>query len=223
MQRRRDDQSKPAIRRSPGESEPPSFLELFFDLAFVFVFAQLSRKLAQHLTWHGALEMVILLLAVWWVWVLTVWLTDLFNPRRPQIQLTVISIMLGTMLMALVITTAFGARGLFFAGAYLAIHVARDGVLIPGTRVNRAVQARSLRVIFWHGLTSPLWIGGAIAHGATQLVLWAAALVIEYVSATYGWPTRVSAAPNWPPISSPVRTSTSGIARSSSSCSGRWS
>ncbi|RKR89638.1 low temperature requirement protein LtrA [Micromonospora pisi] len=185
----RDGHLIPAIRRPPGETAPPSFLELFFDLAFILVFAQLAHELVQNLTWHGAFEMVLLLLAAWWVWVLTVWLTDLFNPRLPKIQLLVILIMLGVMAMALVMPTAFEARALFFAGAYLAIHVARDGFLIPATRVNRTVQARSIRVIFWHGLTSPLWIGGAIAHGDIQLVLWAAALVIEYVSATYGWPT----------------------------------
>jgi low temperature requirement protein LtrA len=183
------DRSVPEIRRPPGENAPPSFLELFFDLAFIFAFTQLSHELVQELNWRGAFQMVLLLLTVWWIWVLTVWVTDLFNPRVPQLQLLVIVIMLGVLLMALAIPTAFETRGLFFVGAYLAIHVVRDGFLIPQTRVDRAVQARSIRVIFWHGLTSPLWIGGAIAHGDIQLVLWAAALVIEYVSATYGWPT----------------------------------
>ncbi|MEU7801586.1 low temperature requirement protein A [Micromonospora arborensis] len=182
-------QSTSAIGRPPGQAAPPSFLELFFDLAFILVFAQLSHDLVQNLTWDGAFETFILLLTAWWAWVLTVWVTDLFNPRLPKIQIMVIAIMLGVMVMALVMPTAFETRALFFAGAYLAIHVARDGVLIPATRANRTVQARSVRVIFWHGLTSPLWIGGAIAQGHTQLVLWAVALVIEYVSATYGWPT----------------------------------
>ncbi|MEE6258400.1 low temperature requirement protein A [Plantactinospora sonchi] len=189
MTERRDDQSIPTIRRPRGSVEPPSFLELFFDIAFIIVFAQLSQELTQHLTGEGAFETVLLLLTAWWVWVLTVWLTDLFNPRLSKIQVVTILIMLGVMLMALVMPTAFETRGLYFAGAYLAIHVVRDGFLIPSTRVNRTVQARSIRVIFWHGLTSPLWIGGAIAGGDTQLVLWSAALVIEYVSATDGWPT----------------------------------
>ncbi|MFE0529852.1 low temperature requirement protein A [Micromonospora parva] len=182
-------QSTPNIGRPPGPAVPPSFLELFFDLAFILVFAQLSHDLVKSLTWHGAFETLVLLLTTWWVWVLTVWVTDLFNPRLPKIQMMVILIMLGVMLMALVMPTAFETRALFFAGGYLAIHIARDGLLIPATRANRTVQARSIRVIFWHGLTSPLWIGGAFAHGGTQLALWSAALVIEYVSATYGWPT----------------------------------
>ncbi|MEO3815214.1 low temperature requirement protein A [Plantactinospora sp. B24E8] len=110
MKRRRVGQSVPAIRRPPGEAEPPSFLELFFDLAFIVVFAQLSQELAGNLSWRGAFEMVLLLLTAWWVWVLTVWLTDLFNPRLSKIRLVTILIMFGVLLMALVMATAFETR-----------------------------------------------------------------------------------------------------------------
>jgi low temperature requirement protein LtrA len=45
-------------------------LELFFDLVYVFAVTQLSHRLLDHLTVRGALETLMLLLAVWGAWIL---------------------------------------------------------------------------------------------------------------------------------------------------------
>ena len=143
----------PRILRRRGEPEYPTFLELFFDLVYIFMFSRLAASLAEDLTVRGAAQTAVLLLAAWWVWVLTAWLTDLFNPRLPIIQATVLLVMLGTLLMAIATPYAFGRYGWLFVAAYFAIHLVRDAVLIPGTRVNRPIQARSIRVFFWFGVT----------------------------------------------------------------------
>ena len=62
-------------RSSPAEGRV-AFVELFFDLVFVFAVTQLSHALAAHLTARGALEALVLLLAVWSVWVYTTWATS---------------------------------------------------------------------------------------------------------------------------------------------------
>ena len=46
-----------------------SFLELFFDLVFVVVIAQLADRLAHHPTWAGAGWFVFLFYAVWASWI----------------------------------------------------------------------------------------------------------------------------------------------------------
>ena len=51
-----------------SESEAVSQLELFFDLVFVFALTQLSHHLVDHLTWRGAAETLVLLVAVFTVW-----------------------------------------------------------------------------------------------------------------------------------------------------------
>src|SRR5262245_26392401 len=45
------------------------FVELFFDLVFVFAVTQLSHLLIEHFSFVGALETALLTLAVWWVWI----------------------------------------------------------------------------------------------------------------------------------------------------------
>jgi low temperature requirement protein LtrA len=48
-----------------------TFLELFFDLAFVFAVGALAQQLIHHLNWYGAFQTLVLLLAIGWVWFLT--------------------------------------------------------------------------------------------------------------------------------------------------------
>jgi low temperature requirement protein LtrA len=179
----------PWILRKPEEPQYPTFVELFFDLVYIFVFTRLSEALLTQLTLRRAVEVAVMLLAMWWVWVLTAWLTDLFDPRLPIIQGLVIAVMVGTLVMGASANRAFDGRGLIFVLAYFGIHLARGAVLIPGTRVNRDVQARSIRVFFWLCVTAVPWTIGVFLHGTGQLVLWAVAVAVDFVSARFGWPT----------------------------------
>ncbi|MFC0505571.1 low temperature requirement protein A [Micromonospora costi] len=179
----------PRILRRRGEPGHPTFLELFFDLVYVFMLSRLAAGLAEDLTVPGAAETAVLLMAAWWVWVLTAWLTDLFNPRLPIIQATVLAVMFGALVMAIAVPQAFDRYGWLFVVAYFAIHIVRDAVLIPGTRVNRPIQARSIRVFFWFVVTSVPWVAGALVSGTARLALWALAVVVDLGSARIGWPT----------------------------------
>ncbi|MGC5291096.1 low temperature requirement protein A [Micromonospora sp. DT231] len=179
----------PRILRRRGEPAYPTFLELFFDLVYIFMFSRLAASLAADLTVRGALQTAVLLLAAWWVWVLTAWLTDLFDPRLPIIQATALLVMLGTLLMAIATPYAFGRYGWLFVAAYFGIHLVRDAVLIPGTRVNRPIQARSIRVFFWFGITVAPWVAGVFVDETPRLVLWSIAAAVDLGSARFGWPT----------------------------------
>lgn len=179
----------PRILRKRGDPEYPTFVELFFDLVYIFMFFRLAQSLQEQLSLRNVAQTAVLLLAGWWVWVLTAWLTDLFNPQLSLIRGLVLATTVGTLVMATTMPRAFDGRGLLFVLAYFAIHIARDAVLIPGTRVNPDIQARSIRVFFWLVITAVPWLGGAFVHGTARLVLWAVAVLVDYGSASFGWPT----------------------------------
>ena len=58
-----------------------TFVELFFDLVFVFAITQLSHGLLKHLTPLGALQTGLLMVAVWWAWIDTTWITNWLDPE----------------------------------------------------------------------------------------------------------------------------------------------
>src|SRR5215467_936074 len=92
--------------------------ELFFDLVFVFAVTQISHTLLHHFTPLGAVQVTLLFLAVWWVWVYTTWVTNWLNPELTPVRILLFLMMLGGLVLSTSIPTAFEERGLWFATAY---------------------------------------------------------------------------------------------------------
>ncbi|WP_327648064.1 low temperature requirement protein A [Micromonospora zamorensis] len=169
------------LLRKPGDPQRATFLELFFDLAFVYVLVQLGQVLSQNLTWRGAFHTLVLLLAVWWVWCSTATVPDRFDPQRPTIQLLVIATLVGSLLMAVALPEAFGAQGLVFAGAYVVVQVGRSIGLLIALR-GHELQRGALRVVIWFCVSAVPWIAGALVHGTVREALWLLAVAIDYLA-----------------------------------------
>ncbi|MET8201962.1 low temperature requirement protein A [Micromonospora taraxaci] len=163
-----------------------SFLELFFDLAFIFALTRLSRALLDDLGVGGGFRVLILLAALWWVWFVTAWSADWFDPRAPLIVVLLLWVMFGGLLMAAAVPTAFDSHALVFAVAYVAIHLGRGALLLPALRGHQ-LQVRSARVAIWFAISGVLWIVGAFVAPARE-ILWALALLLEYALARLRWP-----------------------------------
>ncbi|MGR6320408.1 low temperature requirement protein A [Micromonospora soli] len=184
---------QPASRRPPvRDAESPrrvTLLELFFDLVYVVALALISRGLITDLGWERAVQALIMLMAMWWTWAITTLVTDMYDPQRPQIKLLIIAVMFGALLMTTAIPEAFGARGLVFAGTYVAIHLGRGLFLMPAVRHHRQTQRRAARIFIWFAVSAVPWlIGGALTHDDAREWLWALALTIDYVGFRLAYP-----------------------------------
>src|SRR5215469_6512721 len=181
-----DEESAKWLRQ--GETlQRSTLIELFFDLAFVFAFTQLSITLEDDLSWGGAYRILLLTMAVWWTWSVTAWATDLYA-QRAGLRALVIALMFGVLLLASALPSAFGEQGLAFALSYVVLQTSRTSVLLIATW-NHPLRKRPARVLFWFGISSVFWIPGAFVHGAAREVMWSAAIAAEYASASLGWPT----------------------------------
>src|SRR4051812_34807509 len=73
-------------RRGGEEGAKVEMVELFFDLVFVFAVTQLSHTLLRNLTLQGAFQVGLLLMALWWVWIYTSWVTNWLDPERIPVR-----------------------------------------------------------------------------------------------------------------------------------------
>jgi low temperature requirement protein LtrA len=55
------------------EDRSASFVELFFDLVFVFAITELTKLAASDLTWSGAGRSVLVAWLIWWAWSQFTW------------------------------------------------------------------------------------------------------------------------------------------------------
>jgi low temperature requirement protein LtrA len=167
----------------PHQHSRVTYVELFFDLVFVFAVTQISHTLLAHFTLLGALQVTLLFLAVWWVWVFTSWITNWLNPEKTPVRLLLFAMMLGGLVLSTSIPAAFEARGLWFAIAYAAMQVGKTIFLWVSTPPSRPrTRMNAIRIAAWLSMSAIFWIAGGMMEGQSRLVLWAIALVIEYIS-----------------------------------------
>jgi low temperature requirement protein LtrA len=165
-----------------------TFVELFFDLVFVFAVTQLSHLLLNHLTPLGAIETLLLLLAVWWVWIYTSWVANWLDPETTPVRLLLFALMLGGLVMAGAIPQAFEARGLAFALVYVAIQVGRSLYMLWALSGHSPGNFRNFqRITAWLSLSGVLWIAGGLMAGEARLGLWTLAILIEVISPSLGF------------------------------------
>ncbi|MET7706045.1 low temperature requirement protein A [Micromonospora sp. NPDC005413] len=164
-----------------------SFLELFFDLAFVLALSQLAGHLLHDLTLVGALRTALLLTGIWWIWVTTTWFADWYDPESPAVRGLLVGAALGSLLAGVAIPQALDGRGLLFAGAYVAVHIARGVVTAVALR-GHPRQSRAVRILCWFSVSAVPWLAGGFLP-EWRVPLWVFALAIDLIGPRLGWPT----------------------------------
>ncbi|MGN6774097.1 low temperature requirement protein A, partial [Rhizobium sp.] len=165
-----------------------SFVELFFDLVFVFSISQLAHALAEHFTPLGALEAIMLIFAVWWVWVFTAWVTNWLDPDRMPVRIMLFTLMFAGLILSASIPEAFGEKAIYFAGAYVFMQVGRSLFTVYALKNASVANHRNfLRITSWLVLSGVFWIAGALMEGGMRVIFWLVALVIEYSAPALGF------------------------------------
>jgi low temperature requirement protein LtrA len=173
--------------RGGHESGRVTYIELFFDLVFVFAVTQLSHGLLHHLTPIGAVETGLLMMAVWWVWIYTSWITNWLDPERGPVRTMLLVLMAAGVILSASIPTAFGERGLSFAAAFVFMQVGRSVFMLWALKRHDDGNYRNfLRITIWLCVSALFWIAGGLADLHLRLWLWAAAVAIEYASPAAG-------------------------------------
>ncbi len=183
------------LLRDEDTLERATFLELFLDLVFVFALTRISARLIDDFTdgQRGVLaglgQALLLFLALWAVWSLTVWSTSWLDPEASIVQTVIVMTMVGAMTMAVAVPDGFGARASLFAITFVTLQIGRVVYFYIAAH-GRPDPQQSLRIMFWLGLSAPLWvIGGLVNGGGTRGWLWTIAVLIDYAGLLLGWPT----------------------------------
>ncbi|MFJ3640151.1 low temperature requirement protein A [Streptomyces sp. NPDC090108] len=169
--------SVPESLRMRREVSP---VELFYDLVFVFAVSQLSHHLLEHLTWRGAAETAVLLVAVFGTWVYTSYVVTLLDVHRDVTRWTVVVVMGLGLFMNSAIPRAFADRAWAFVAALLLILFFVCLVTAVAGRTD-VLREHFRRTLVWITASAPLWIVGAVVGPGPRLWWWAGAALIDLV------------------------------------------
>src|SRR3954468_15483824 len=94
----------------PAGDQRVTFLELFFDLVFVFAITQVTALMAKEYSWTGVGQGLPVRSALWWAWAGYAWLTNRVNPEEGGVRLAVFITMGALLIASLAVPGAFSGE-----------------------------------------------------------------------------------------------------------------
>ncbi|MEH1031714.1 low temperature requirement protein A [Micromonospora profundi] len=180
-------------RSAPGSRA--THLELFYDLIFVFAFLNVTTVTAENPTVRGLVQCLVVLALLWWCWTGFAVLGNLIRTDQGIVPLIGFATMAAAFVLALSLPKAFVDRSgglygpLVFAAGYFLVRVSETSIFIWLGRRNQDVRQRWLLLVLPPLLATSLIVAAALlpqrlfdgaGEGSARLVLWLAALGVEY-------------------------------------------
>jgi low temperature requirement protein LtrA len=159
-----------------------SFLELFFDLVFVFAVTQIAATLHADHSARGWVEAGLLLWLVWWAWSQYTWAANAIDVDEPQTRVAMLVVTGVTLLAAVSIPDAFAADGGWFAVPYVAVRLLGLGLYWAGLR-DQPEHRAALRTYLPVAVLSPLVVlVGGFVDADMRVWVWLVAVAVDVAS-----------------------------------------
>jgi low temperature requirement protein LtrA len=153
-----------------------SFVELYFDLIFVFAARQTAHVMIEDPTWRAVVWSLGLFVPLWWTWIGFVMLYNLRGEDQTTHRLIVLA---GTLPCAVAAIEVYGASGGNTAGFALALAGAR-AILTFAFAFTSDQRRRVARLIsLAYGISTVLFLVSAALPAPWRYVFWGLALAQE--------------------------------------------
>lgn len=166
------------------EPQSVTFVELFFDLVFVFAITQLTVLTAHDLTPEGIVRSILLGWLIWWAWTQFTWTLNPADTTHPFVRIVTLAATGVALVMAASVTRAFSDEALWFAGPYILVRLLglglqvrvdleRDGARHDGVATWALLSLVGLALVYI----------GAVVDPELRPWIWGLAIVADLVAA----------------------------------------
>jgi len=174
------DLSALARAATPAEEErKTSYLELFFDLVFVFAFTQVTSLILEDPSAAGFARAALVLAMVWWAWSAFTWMTNAIDVENTVTRLIVFAAMAAALFMALAVPHAYGDEGAWFAVAYFVVRLLNVALFSWGVRSDPGNLRAILKLAPWFLVAAGVALLGGFASTELRPWLWLLSLGLD--------------------------------------------
>ena len=163
------------------EERKTSYLELFFDLVFVFAFTQVTALILEDTSPRGFARAALVLAMVWWAWSAYAWMTNAIDVENAVTRLIIFAAMVAGFFMALAVPDAFQDEAAWFAVAYFAVRVLQPALYLWGVRDEPETFRVLLRLTPWFVIAAFVALVGGFVDPDYRAWVWVASLVIDVI------------------------------------------
>ncbi len=163
-----------------------TFIELFFDLVFVFSVTQVVALLHHGLEWLVVGQAILVFWLVWWAWTQFTWALNAADTTHPWIELGTLIATAVAFFMAVTLPDAFHDHGLWFAIPYIVVRLIGLAmyVWVAWAEPSQRSAVLTFGLISMGGLVAVLL--GGLWGGTLQYGLWGLAILLDIVAARLG-------------------------------------
>ena len=165
------------------EEQSVTFVELFFDLVFVFSVTQVVSLLHDGLEFLAVGQAVLVFWMVWWGWTQFTWALNAADTTHPLVEIGTLAATAVAFFMAVALPGAFHERTLAFVIPYVLVRVIGLALYSRVASENPALRAavRNFALLSIGGLAAA-FVGAALG-GTLQYVLWGIAILLDIIAA----------------------------------------
>ncbi len=156
-----------------------TWLELFYDLAFVVVIAILAGRLLSDISWTGWWSFLAYFSLLWWLWASHTFYADRYDTDDFVYRLLATAQIVAVVVIGASLTHGPAESTMAFAAGYATARLVLLGMY---WRVYRHVaETRSLVAgyLIGFGIAAAVWLVSVFTPESTRIVLWAVAISID--------------------------------------------
>ena len=173
-------------RQGAPSDQGVTFVELFFDLVFVFAVTEVTGLLHHDLSARGVGRFVLVFWLVWWAWTQFTWALNVADTTNHGIQAATLASVVLAFAMATGVGRAYDGSGLWFAVPYVALRLLGLGVYLW----DSAGQPERMKAVVRFSTFSIPGLLTALAGGAVdpplRTGLWALTIALDVLAASRG-------------------------------------
>jgi len=161
------------------EERKTSYLELFFDLVFVFAFTQVTALILEDMSVAGFARAALVLAMVWWAWSAYTWMTNAIDIENNVTRLLVFAAMASAFFMAIAVPDAYQDEGAWFAVAYFVVRILNSALFSWGVRHDPGQLRATFRLGSWFLVAAFVALAGGFVDGDLRPWVWLVSLAID--------------------------------------------
>jgi low temperature requirement protein LtrA len=172
----------PSKHLSSPLDKSADFVELFFDLVFVFAITRITALTAHHLDPVHVLQSVLIFWLVWWAWTQFTWALNTANTKIAEVRLMVLVATAVVFVMASSADLAFGEGVLWFAVPYVLVRLIGLSLYLRIASHSKKHRAMVLNfaLLSLTGLIAVL--AGAMVNPSLRIILWLSAIFFDMLA-----------------------------------------
>lgn len=175
-----------------SENQTANFIELFFDLVFVFAITKITHLTAHHLDVYHLSQSVLIFWLIWWGWTQFTWTLNAANTNHIEIRIGTLLATAVAFVMAANINHAFDAKVFWFAIPYIIVKLLGLGIYFRVTERGEASRSALIKLTIFSIIPLAAILIGAFADPSYRIYWWIGSIAIDIISVFFigrerGW------------------------------------